>query len=346
MTGPTARRLGLGRLAYRLYHRPRAAVAAARRRGFAGALGDAYHHRAMRRAAAALPPVRPENGSDPLRVHFLTGRRFWHQTAFCGWSFARTAGVDLDPVIHDDGSLTRRQAAELRRIFPRASFVTPGAAEAKLDEHLPSSRYPLLRARRLTLPNFRKLTDVHAGESGWRLVLDSDMIFFRRPDALLGWFESPDRPCHMVDVDTAYGYPLDLLSRQCGFEMRDRVNVGVAGLRSDTIDWDTVEGWMKEQIDRVGPHYYQEQAVTAQLMSKGPCLVLDDRDYRVLPDEAEAKRPSAVMHHYVADSKVWYYRLGWRTAAGAPPAGPDGTPAGRGRAFPSTRRSPSDGSPS
>ena len=57
----------------------------------------------------------------------------------------------------------------------------------------------------------RKLTDVHAGRTGWRLFLDSDMLFFARPDFLLAWLADPRQPCHMIDVVSAYGYSPGLM---------------------------------------------------------------------------------------------------------------------------------------
>jgi hypothetical protein len=36
------------------------------------------------------------------------------------------------------------------------------------------------------------------------------------------------------------------------------------------------------------------------------------RDYVTCPGRAETQAPTAVMHHYVAASKRWYFRYGWR----------------------------------
>jgi hypothetical protein len=34
-------------------------------------------------------------------------------------------------------------------------------------------------------------------------------------------------------------------------------------------------------------------------------------EYRILPDRAEVRNPTAAMHHYVAESRIWYYVDGW-----------------------------------
>jgi hypothetical protein len=269
----------------------------------------------------------------------LTGAKYAHQTAFCAWSLAAHApDVRLRPVIHDDGSLCPAQTANLRRLFPAASFVSAAEAEATLDDHLPRSRFPALRGRRDDYPHLKKLTDFHAGRSGWRLVLDSDMLVFRRPEAVLKWLSGPAGPLHLIDAETSYGYSVPFLSDQCGAAVAPRVNVGATGLRSDGIDWNAVECWIEEQNRRFGPSYLQEQALAAQLIAvAGGATALDETDYRVLPDPAECERPTAVMHHYVADSKAGYYRHGWRRAG----ALSQGTPAfqrrGRGTAGPTLK---------
>jgi hypothetical protein len=304
----------LGRLVYQTYFRPRAAVRDALKRGVAASAGDRWHHRQMRLAAARLEPpvVRPE--AAPVEIHFLTGRRFWHQTAFCAWSLARTSGFDVAPVLYDDGTLSAADVARVQRALPRTRAVGIAEIEARVDACLPRTRFPHLRARRDVYPNLKKLLDVHAGQSGWKLVLDSDMLFFRRPDQLMAWLAVPDRPCHMVDVETSYGYPMEFLSGQCGQRVAERVNVGATGLRSEATDWDALEAWTREQNVTHGPSYYQEQALIAQLMAGQECAVLAERDYWVLPPDGEIEKPRAVLHHYVASSKPGYYRHGWRNA--------------------------------
>jgi len=57
--------------------------------------------------------------------------------------------------------------------------------ENRVDQYLPRESYPHLRARRDIYPNLKKLIDVHIGQIGWKLVLDSDMLFFRKAGQLI-----------------------------------------------------------------------------------------------------------------------------------------------------------------
>ena len=309
---PFGRRAGLGRLAYKLWHEPRAALARSRREG--GPLEqwrDARGRDAMVAAAAILPPMPPADPNS-MPLCFLTGRRFWYQTAFCCWTLQRHASRARQPVFIDDGTFDSELRHESERLFPGCVVHGADEIERRLDQHLPVARYPALRGQRRTYIHLRKLTDAHAGLAGWRLVLDSDLLFFRRPDALLHWMVQPERPIHMLDVGDSYGYPRATLEELAGSPVPSRLNVGICGLRSDMIDWIQIESWCAELLRRHGTSYYLEQALVALWLSRHPALCLPAKDYLLMPDEAECRTPTAAMHHYVDLSKRGYFRHAWR----------------------------------
>jgi hypothetical protein len=274
-------------------------------------------HRAMRRAAATLPPLPAAADTAPLDLHVLTGRGFWDQTAFCLWTVARHSGRTLRPVIYDDGTLQAEHRDPIARLFPAARFVARTETEARLDAHLPLARFPHLRERWLHYPNLRKLTDPHLASHGWKLVLDSDLLFFRAPEFVTSWLDAPDRPLHAVDDVTSYGYSRPLLDSLAGTPLAERVNVGLCGLDSASLDWERIESWCRTLIEREGTHYFLEQALVAMLVAGRPCAVAPENDYVTLPRSPEAEACRAVMHHYVAGSKHWYFRRNWRRALAA-----------------------------
>lgn len=307
-----ARTLGLGRVAYHVWHRPRGVVCDTIAAG--GPLNQWITHRghlAMRAAAARLPPQPAPSPTAP-RLAFLTGKKYWHQTAFCAASLLRVADRPLAFEFIDDGSFDAGFAFDARRLFPGCLITDTAAATARLEAALPRSRFPALRAQRLTYLHLRKLTDAHAGRTGPQLVLDSDMLFFRRPSTLLAWFDSPHLPLHMTDVEDAYGYPAATLTEIAGTAVPHLVNVGVFGLRSDTINWEKLEHACATLLERHGTSYYLEQALSALLLAGHPACRLPANDYLLLPSEAECRAPTAVLHHYVAGSKRGYFRHAWR----------------------------------
>ncbi len=268
----------------------------------------------MRAAARELPiPVRE---GEPLAVHFLTGSRYWEQTVFCAWSLAHTTGRPIRGVVLDDGTLTAAQFESIARVCAGATLITNREIEARLDQALPESSYPTLRQRRRLQPVIRKILDPHAGLSGWKLLLDSDLLFFRRPNLLLEWFRDPFPLC-ATDIQNAYGYPLELLEELAGRPVRERINSGILGLRSEDFDWDRLEWWCRTLIEKGGTQYFQEQALVALFLAgRSDAKAAPIEDYVTLPGAREADECKAVMHHYVADSKRWYFRHCWRKALG------------------------------
>ena len=269
----------------------------------------------MESAAYSLPPQHSLSGT-PLELHLLTGCRFWYQTVFCLWSFGRQSGRALAPIIYDDGTLSSEHRVPFSRLWPATRFVSQSETIGRLDDFLPEARFPVLRERWRNYPNIRKLTDPHLGSKGWKLVLDSDLLFFRNPEFLLNWLDAPDRALHAIDCKTAYGYSRDLLDRLAGRPLAELVNVGLTGLESGKIDWDRLEHWTRILHDQEGTSYYLEQALIAMCVAGQNCAAAPAGDYVTLPVPPEAIKCQAVMHHYVANSKRWYFQNCWKTTLG------------------------------
>lgn len=308
-------RLGLGRLVYQAYYRPLGALRQSLREG--GPLAQARDrtaHAEMRAAADCLPPLPEPCRLSEAAISFLSGPKYWHQTVFCFVSLQLRLPFRVTPVIHDDGAMDQSTIDRIRRVVPWARFVGAAETEAMLDAYLPEARYPALRERRRHYPHLRKLTDIHAASREFRLVADSDMLFFHQPTELVHWFTQPGW-IYMTDVATAYGYPLDYLSALAGAPVPPCVNVGLYALDGSAIDWDRVEHWCARQLHDHGSSYLQEQALTAMLFAGREATALARERYVVMPDDAEGARCSAVMHHYVDLSKRPYFRHSWRLIA-------------------------------
>ncbi|HWA85407.1 MAG TPA: glycosyl transferase family 2 [Opitutus sp.] len=315
----TAHNLRLGRAAYLLWHAPAGFVRDSIAAG--GPLAQWRDLRGMRAMAQAAPflPASSLPGDPALpELHFLTGKRFWYQTAFCLHTLQSQAQRTFRTVLHDDGSFDETIVAHLARLFPTAEIRRRADTDARISALLPPAQFPCLHERRRHYPNILKLTDVHAGARGWRLVLDSDMLFFRRPDFLLAWLAAPDRPLHMVDVIDSYGYPNALLESLAGATLPHLVNVGLTGLCSETIDWEKLERWSRRLIETHGTSYYLEQALVAMLLAGRETAVAPAADYILAPDIRECRAPRAVLHHYVGGSKRGYFRHAWRAALSRP----------------------------
>ncbi len=308
------RQFGFGTLYHTLWRRPRTALKEMIAAGGPLEIRRTERGRVEMETAAWQLPGLPRAAGTPLTLHLLTGRRFWYQTAFCLWSFARHAQRPLAPVIYDDGSLAPEFREPLAKLFPAARFVDRLDAEARLDEFLPANKFPHLRERWVNYPNLRKLIDPHLGGSQWQLVIDSDLLFFRRPDVLIDWLDQPTQPLHAVDCETSYGYNRPTMDRLAGAPLSELVNVGLTGLHSSEIDWEKLESWCRVLIESEGHNYYLEQALIAMLLAGRQCTIAPVSDYLTLPLPPESHNCRAVMHHYVWHSKRAYFQHGWRVA--------------------------------
>jgi hypothetical protein len=306
-----AHRLTLGRLFYLTWYVPIAFLTRSLRERPINLWLAFLGRRKMQRAAVKLKPLASANvGAMP--IYFLSGDRFWYQTVFCAYSLCVHARQSFRFIVIDDGTLRSEHAAEFHRNFPELQIRWATDIEDILDKYLPVEKFPVLRGRRQVYKHLRKLTDVHAGSTGWKLVLDSDMLFHHRPDFLFEWMADPDRPCYMLDIENSYGYTIGLMTELAGRPVPSQVNVGLCGLRSEALDWEEIETWCRRLLDREGGHYLQEQALTAMLLAGSPCAIAPMDRYVVNPDRAESERPRAALHHYVAESKAWYFRFGWK----------------------------------
>lgn len=269
-----------------------------------------YRRLTMHRAAKRLPQVSGPRLGDPLPVYLMSGREHWHMTAFCAYSLLRSTSANLIPTVLDDGTLGFAERAQLSRIIPQIQYLERDSCEARVHHRLPRARFPSLHAMRDELPLMRKLMDLHAGLHGWRLFLDSDVLFFREPVWMLQWLRTASAATYMCDYQNSYGYPDALLTSTLGKPVLNKVNTGLYGLRSDTIDWDQLERWARGLHRALGTNHFSEQCLIAMLMSTQATSPAP-RDYRIWPNRTESRSPSAAMHHYVAESRVWYHVYGW-----------------------------------
>jgi hypothetical protein len=270
----------------------------------------------MMRAAKQLLPISPRPGQNCFEASFMTGRRFWHQTAFCAHSLAGQLGGGAKFAFYDDGSLSAEHVETLRRLFPNAVVHGAGETYAQLEQHLPVSKFPLLHEVRDHSVMFRKLFDLRGGNRGWQLYLDSDMLFFARP-VFLEECARRRRACYMKDA--VFGYCMDSgeMTRLAGLPIPRNVNAGIVGLDNDLIDWERVENWLGQIPRAIRMNRLFEQTLTAMILSRFAPVPAPEEDYVIVCDPASAPPEKATLLHYIQHSKWLYLSREWRRYLGA-----------------------------
>ena len=265
----------------------------------------------MEAAALRLPVV--QSYLDGLPVYFLTGKKYLSQTLFCIQSLTKVTQQKFRFILIDDGSFDSELSSLVKDMLPEVEIVLNDDTEDRLSKILPERDYPHLHHKRKVYPHIKKLTDVHTLPGNpWKLVLDSDMLFWQEPLTMINWLNSPDKPLYMQDCQNSYGYSMELMADVCGCEIRDLVNVGMIGLNSAEIDWKTIENWIETLESRQGTSYYLEQALTAMLIQDKAAEILPASAYVVNPDVQTDSIPTCTLHHYVDLSKKDYFNHAWR----------------------------------
>ncbi|MCB0335665.1 MAG: hypothetical protein KDD62_05145, partial [Bdellovibrionales bacterium] len=143
-----------------------------------------------KRGQRTLPAKLAEVGRVPfaqqmdVSFSFLTGSKFWDQTALCALSLTHALQAVPQFTIVSDGSLQEQQMQVLKDMFGDIRFVGVGTSEEIVEHKLPRERYPQLRGERDQYVLMRKLLDVQLVAPG-SIYLDSDMIFWDSPTDLL-----------------------------------------------------------------------------------------------------------------------------------------------------------------
>lgn len=265
----------------------------------------------MENAAFALTPIK--SYKEGLPIYFLTGQKYLYQTLFCIHSLIKTTSEKFSFYLVDDGSFSNENKEQINNFLPNCTVYMREDIERQIQYKLPQSKFPYLHHKRAHYPHIKKITDIHIfDENEWKLVLDSDMLFFKQPDQMINWLKRPSLPAHMLDCGEAYGYSSAIMEELCGETVKPLINVGAIGLQSASINWSNLEKWCIELEKREGVTYYLEQALSAMLIGEQPSTVLDHTLYVVNPKQIN---PKDILHHYVDTSKELYFKEAWKKIA-------------------------------
>ena len=249
------------------------------------------------------PPIRTAR-SGPVEVRALTWDRDWKNLLWALKSFYHFARVDYPLFIHD-GGLRPGQAEKLRRHFPDATFVGLDEADGRIRGHL--SGRPRSLEYRLQNPSTRKLFDFFAfSKADYLLSIDSDIVFFGRPDLLLVPPEGLDRNRYNRDIGFWYSMTVDELREAFGIAPPERINSGLSVIKRDSIDFDAIEDWLGH------PKMFADKWVTEQTLH-ALCSTVHGVEFLpetyLVANEAGLD-PSLVCKHYPGFFRKYLYTEG------------------------------------
>ncbi len=250
----------------------------------------------------------PHSYAEPsFSVHMLTCHKDIEMALWSLRTFACFAKLSPPVFIHDDGTLTTSDINSFHKYVPRVTVIRRSEAEPRLEEWLKD--YPHCRKTRmnLDLPLAIKLFDpwVYAPYDAI-LLLDSDMLFFRRPEELLLNLRQ-NRPCFNADYQDSYSAPITELRHSMGMDIMPEINSGLLAMTRDNYDLDLIE----RSLESFPPtNQFYEQTAYALLLSKSNAERLGDA-HQISRQPITAR---TVSHHFVSDgSRLHFWTKGaWR----------------------------------
>jgi len=184
---------------------------------------------------------RPADQADDVSVHMLVSSRTWDAGLLAAVSLESSSGRSWPFVFHDDGTLDERVVERILQRFPDARVVRRAEADEKARNFL--AGHPKCLEHRAKHNLFLKFFDFATWGSEDRfIVLDSDVIFFRRPPEIMDWLESGSLDYrYNEDTKEKYCIPREHLERGLGISMWPRFNSGLVLVPRRAINLDLAE---------------------------------------------------------------------------------------------------------
>lgn len=244
------------------------------------------------------PSVREETAS----VHMLVSSKTWHAGILAAASFELHTGRQWPLFIHEDGSVSSTARATILRLLPGVRFVPRCEADARVSERL--AAYPFATTHRANYNLFLKFADTAVFADRARfLVLDSDVIFFRRPNEILEWTDSRSPAClYNEDTKEKFCIPRSEIEAALGSSLLPRFNSGLVLMQKAAMDLALAEKFLATFGARAHAPQFFEQTLYALMASTnaggGAAL---PRSYNISWNYWSDR--GSVCRHYVGDFK-------------------------------------------
>ena len=244
---------------------------------------------------------RPKGPEIPVSVHVLVSSKTWHGGLLAAISFELLTGRRWQMFVHDDGTVGEQARRRIERTLPGVRFVPRVEADERAREFLRSEPVTLDHRSRHNL--FLKIFDVPAFATGSKFVmLDSDVIFFRRPQEILDWALGDGDGCfYNEDTKEKYCIPRPQIEEALGFPLWPSFNSGLVLMPLAAIDLGLAARFLREfETTAHHPQFFEQTlyCVMGSAWGRGGAL---PRKYEI--NWGYLKSKGAVCRHYVGKFK-------------------------------------------
>lgn len=233
-------------------------------------------------------------------IHLLTSRHDWRMALWMLASFHYMTARRWSIVLHEDGSLGDAELGVFRRLFPEMRVWRRTQSDELMAAKLAS--FPLCSDYRKRMPHGLKCFDIpQLADAEKFLLLDPDVLFFCRPDAILRWCDDVKNDTCWFNEDFQEPAPITpAQARQdYGIELWSKVNSGLCLLNRETVsDLNLMESCLAHPALQVKEVQWRVEqtllALSASRQNRGGLL---PPSYEV--SSGQFRRAGCVARHYV-----------------------------------------------
>jgi hypothetical protein len=266
----------------------------------------------LRRVLDRSPLELPQPAPGGVCIHLLTKS---NECLFALWA-CRSLLEQLDEAlplfVHDDGSLTKKDVRMIETALPGVRLVRRHEADA-LARHRFEGLPNCMRFREENILSLKLLDPWIVQETGDIVLLDSDVLIFRRPVELIHWLDHPGKRQTRWNME-----PVEDGTIEDGQGGRDapknvnldpitRVNCGFGFLKRELMNFETVEDLLSRGCEGE-TEWTREQALYRQLSSITGIEALPPTYH--LADGSTAPPHSLVTKHYGGPTRGFFIAEG------------------------------------
>lgn len=270
-------------------------------------LRTAYYRDSIRAKILQTRPIAATTDTT-CEIHVLTSAADWLNLIWVLKSFYHYTQRHYALCIHADPTLTTEHQATLRRHFPQGRLINCPTADQQMLAQLKA--YPRCLEFRQTNHLAPKVFDfISYLESDRMLLLDSDILFFKKPVVLLQRIDDPAYHYNTVNADIASAYTVEsaTVQEQLGFNLQARFNSGLGLIHKASIRLDWLEAFLN--LPGIMGHFWRIEQTLFALCSSRFGVELLPPEYNVRLDKGLNGCPS---RHYVGAIRHLMYSEGIR----------------------------------
>jgi hypothetical protein len=252
--------------------------------------------------------------NNAYSIHILSGHRDLTMLLWSLASWYRAVGESGRVYIHDDGTFTGTDKQILGRLLPQATIVDCEEMGQKIVAALARSFPAAHHYRSLSfldrryIFNLKLIDPFFAGGADVKLILDSDLLWFLKPEELLRSISSNHLPVFMGglgEMDFVFSDGSSLPKEISG------INSGIVSYRRDQFNLKDLDEFYSHVDSRANPHFVEQAGYAYVLTRRSQPNFLPANKYQI----KGPANPQTVMKHYTNPRREQFWFEGVKILA-------------------------------